>query len=61
MSLVYGQKLNRENWTPLTIPQDVIKCVHSLARRNPNGLTICDRECNILPEDHTDDDSDDDS
>ena len=56
MSLVSGRKINRDNWTPLPMPQDVIDCVHRLAWSNPNGLMICDRDRKIYPKDHTGDD-----
>ncbi len=34
MSLTTRRRLNRYNWTLLTMPQDVIDRVHSLARRS---------------------------
>ena len=58
MSLVSGQKLNRDNLPPLPMQYDFIDRVHCLARINPNGLTIRDRDCNIPPKNHTYDDSD---
>ena len=43
MSLMTGRGLNRQSFTPLTIPQDVINGVHCPALRNPKGLDILDR------------------
>ena len=61
MILVSGKKLNYDNWTPLTMPQDVIDHVHPLSRRNSNSLTICYRDHTTPTNDQTYDDSDDDS
>ena len=44
MSLTTGLRLNRQSYTPLPLPQDVINCVHRLERRNPKGLDIRDRD-----------------
>jgi hypothetical protein len=45
MSLTTGRRLNRNHWTELPMPQDVINCVHTLARRsNANkSLLLTDR------------------
>eukprot|EP00978_Attheya_sp_CCMP212_P043978 scaffold296403_cov24-Attheya_sp.AAC.1 len=46
LSLTFGRRINRSNWTVLPIPEDVISRVHVLARRNnmPNGLAFADRD-----------------
>ena len=40
MSLTTVRKLNCQIFTPLPLPQDVIKGVHCLAQINPKGLDI---------------------
>ena len=40
ISLTTGQRLNRQSFTTLTLPQDVINGVHRLVRRNPKGVYI---------------------
>ena len=40
MSFTTGQRLNRQIFTSLPLPQDVINGVHHLACRNPKGLDI---------------------
>ena len=61
MSITTGQRLNRQSFTPLPLPQDVINGVYNLTRCNPKGLDIRDRDrCPFLePEDRTNDDGDD--
>ena len=61
MSLTTGQILNRQSFTPLPLPQDVINGVHRLARRNTKYLNIHDRDRGpfLEPEDATNDDRDD--
>eukprot|EP00957_Ditylum_brightwellii_P099571 7584741-Ditylum_brightwellii.AAC.1 len=43
MSLSTGRRLIRNRWTKLPLPQDIIKRVNHLARRNPKGLLFSDR------------------
>jgi Reverse transcriptase (RNA-dependent DNA polymerase)/Zinc knuckle len=61
-SLTTGRILNRNRWTALPMPADVIDRVHALARRNGvvgvNGLEFTDRDGNLLV-DLDEDDSDD--
>ena len=61
MRLTTGRILNRQSFTPLPLPQDVINGIHRLARRNPKGLDIRDRDRRpfLEPEDWTNDDEDD--
>ena len=61
MSLVTGQRLNRQIFNLLPLPQDVINGVYRLACRNPIGLDILDRDwCPFLdPEDGTNNDEED--
>ena len=40
MSLTTGGRPNRQIFTPLPLPQDVINGIHRLALRNPKGLDI---------------------
>ena len=44
MSLATGRRLNRQIFTSLPLPKDVINSVHRLARRNTRGLGIEDRD-----------------
>ena len=57
-SLSTGRVLNRNNWTALPMPQDVIARVHTLARRAAANvaLTFADRLGDIIPDDDDDDD-----
>ena len=58
-SLTTGRMLNRNRWTALPMPAEVIDRVHALARRNgPNGLAFLDCLGNQLV-DPNDDDGDD--
>lgn len=52
MSLDTGRRLNRNHWTELPAPAEVIDRVHVLARRsNANrGLVFADRDGYIMPE-----------
>ena len=61
MSLTTGQRLNRQSFTPLPLPQVVINVVHRLVRRNPKGLDIRDRDQHpfLKPKDRTSDYGDD--
>ena len=61
MSLTTGQILNRQSFTPLPLPQDVINSVHHLVRRNPKGLDIRNRDQHLFlePEDGANNDDDD--
>jgi hypothetical protein len=57
-SLTTGRRLNRNNWTVIPMPNEVIDRVHTLARRsrNDNGLTFLDRDGNnFLDENDSDD------
>ena len=61
-SLSTGRVLNRNHWTPLPMPQDVIDRVHTLARRAAASvaLTFADRTGEVIP-DYDDDDDDNDA
>ena len=61
-SLSTGRVLNRNHWTALPMPQDVIDRVHTLARRAAANvaLTFADRTGDIIPDYDDDDDNDDD-
>ena len=50
MSLTTDRILNRQSFTPLSLPQDVINGVHRLVRRNPRGLDIQDRDWRLFLE-----------
>jgi len=56
MSLTTGRHLNHNHWTPLLMPQEVIKHVHILACRNPLGLTFGNRHGQPDPDDSNNDD-----
>ena len=60
MSLTSDRRMNRHCFTPLPLPQDFINGVHRLARRNPKGLDIRDRDRSpfIEPEDGTNNNED---
>jgi hypothetical protein len=61
-SLNTGRILNRNYWTVLPMPADVIDRVHTLSRRSPGalaGLIVDDRNEAILPTNEADDDDDD--
>ena len=55
MSLTTGRRLNRQRFTSLPLPQDVINGVDRLASRNPKGFGIRDRDRRpfLEPEDVT--------
>jgi Reverse transcriptase (RNA-dependent DNA polymerase) len=59
-SLSSGRVLNRNHWTELPMPADVITRIHMMARRNPRGLKFSDRHMTpyILDPDFPDDDDD---
>ena len=61
MSLTTGQRLNRQRFTSLPLPQDVINGVDCLASRNPKGFGIRDRDRRpfLEPEDGTNNNEDD--
>ena len=61
MRLTTGQRLNRQSFTPLPLPQGVINGVYILTRRNPKGLDIRYRDWRpfLEPEDGTNNDEDD--
>lgn len=58
-SLSTGRVLNRNNWTALPMPQDVIARVHTLARRAAANvaLTFADRFGDVIPDEDDDDDA----
>jgi hypothetical protein len=60
LSLSTGRRLNRNSWTELPIPQDVIDRVHALARRsNVNrDLTFAWRDGTAIDDDDKDSDAD---
>jgi hypothetical protein len=74
-SLASGRVLNRNHWTELPMPSDVIDRIHIMARRNPRGVKFSDRhlmpyvldpdfpddddDSTFAPEDENDDDDDD--
>jgi hypothetical protein len=60
LSLSTGRRLNRNNWTELPIPQDVINRVHTLARRsNANrDLTFAWWDGTTIDDDDKDSDAD---
>jgi hypothetical protein len=62
LSLTTGRRLNRNHWTALPMPADVIDRVYTLARRSnaSRGLTFADRPGDPFL-DHDDDDSTDES
>ena len=61
VSLTTARRLNRQSFTPLPLPQEVINGVHSLGRRNPKGINIRDRDRRpfLEPEDRKNNDEDD--
>ena len=63
LSLSSGQRINRKSWTALPMPDEVIKQVHRLARRNgsKDSLIFKDRNNHIIEDEYDDDDDDDES
>jgi Reverse transcriptase (RNA-dependent DNA polymerase)/Zinc knuckle len=59
-SLASGRVLNRNHWTELPMPSDVIDRIHIMARRNPRGVKFSDRHLMpyVLDPDFPDDDDD---
>jgi hypothetical protein len=59
-SLTSGRVLNRNHWTELPMPGDVIDRIHVMARRNPAGMKFSNRHVMpfILDEDYPEDDDD---
>ena len=57
-SLSTGKVLNRNHWTALPMPNEVIDRVHVLARRAAADLTFADRDGAIIPNDNDNDDED---
>ena len=57
-SLSTGKVLNRNHWTVLPMPNEVIDRVHVLARRAAANLTFADRDGAVIPNDDDDDDDD---
>lgn len=47
-SLNTGRILNRNNWTPLPMPKEVIDRVHDLAKKANNGIIVTDRHNNEI-------------
>ena len=62
LSLTSGRRINRNRWTTLPMPNDVIDRIHALARRSGAslGITFTDRDGNLLFTADDDYDSDDD-
>ena len=60
-SLTTGRLLTRSRWTELPMPSEVIQRVHVMARRNPCGLEVLDRDHDpiIVDDDLHLDDNDD--
>ena len=63
MSLMTGQRLHRDRWTALPMPQDVIDRVSNMGRRQhmPKSLTFADRFGHELEDHHDSVDDDHDS
>jgi hypothetical protein len=61
-SLSTGRVLNRNHWTVLPMPQEVIARVHTLSRRAiaNAALTFADREGEVILDDDEDDEDDED-
>ena len=61
ISLTTDRRLNRQIFTPLPLPQDVINSARFLAHRNPKGLDIRDRDWRpfLEPEDGTNENGED--
>ena len=53
-SLTTGRRLNRNAWTELPMPSEVIQRVHDLAKNAPAGLQFGDRNNNPDPDDDED-------
>jgi hypothetical protein len=60
LSLTTGRQLNRNRWTALPMPADIIDRVHTLARRSnaPRGLTFADRSGDLFLDHHDNDSTD---
>ena len=58
LSMSSGQRINWKSWTALPMPDEVIKQVHQLARRNGSkeSLTFKDRNNHIIEDEDDDDD-----
>jgi hypothetical protein len=56
LSLSTGRRLNRNHWTPLPMPAEVVNRVHVLARRSQLGLSFADRDGNTTIDDIDNDD-----
>ena len=59
-SLSTGKVLNRNHWTRLPMPAEVIDRIHVLGRRSAADLTFLDRNRAIIPDDDADDDAEND-
>jgi hypothetical protein len=57
-SLSTGKVLNRNHWTVLPMPNDVIDRIHVLARRAAADLTFADRDGAIIPNNDDNEDAD---
>jgi hypothetical protein len=58
-SLATGRLLNRNHWTELPMPADVIQRVHDLAKNSAAGVTFTDKYGHEYEGDEYDDDDDD--
>ena len=54
-SLRSGRIINRNHWTPLPMPNEVIQRIHQLARRQGSGLVFKDRNGTVIADDEDDD------
>jgi hypothetical protein len=63
LSLSTGRRLNRNHWTALPMPAEVVDRVHTLARRSRSvrGIEFFDRNGNPLADEDIDDSDSDDS
>jgi hypothetical protein len=57
-SLATGRILNRNHWTALPMPLDVINRVNEMGRNTPVGLLFLDRRQDIIEDDDDPDDAD---
>ena len=53
-SLNTGRLLNRNRWTALPMPAEVIQRVHVLARNSATGLTFTDNQNQVYEDDDDD-------
>ena len=57
-SLTTGRMLDRSKWTPLSMPTDVIDCIHVLARTTQPDMNFANMRNKEYNEYDSDDDSD---